>query len=76
MSDGTTIVLEMTPEEAMILSEMLATYSWVKGPYGETIRSMYFALDDVSSSFEHVERAVTVTEFGPLMFNKIWLDPH
>ena len=74
MSEEPTIIFELTPTEAMILSEMLGTYSWNKGPYGETVRAMYFSLDDVASSFEHVKLATTVTEFGALACNKIWLD--
>ena len=74
MSEEPTIVLELTPQEAMLLSEMCATYSWNKGPYGELIRSLYFTLDEVYSAFEHVKLATTVTEFGALACNKIWLD--
>ena len=74
MSEEPTIIFELTPQEAMILSEMLGTYCWTKGPYGETIRSMYFALEEVSPSFEHIKIANTVTEFGALACNKIWLD--
>ena len=74
MSEEPTIIFELTPQEAMLLSEMLATYSWNKGPYGELIRSMYFTLDEVYSSFEHIKPATTVTEFGALACNKIWLD--
>lgn len=73
MSEDTTIVLELTPKEAMILSEMLGTYSWTKGPHGEAVRDMYIALDEVSSSFDKCPRAITVTEFGILGYNAIWL---
>lgn len=74
MKKEETIFLELTPKETMILSEMLGTYCWTKGPYGDDVRNIYLALDEVYHAFEHVELAMTVTQFGPVNCQTIWLD--
>ena len=76
MSEEPTIIFELTPQEAAILSEMLGTYCWTKGPYGQKVREMYLALDEVYPSFQHVKGASTVTEFGLLSCDAIWLDDY
>lgn len=76
MSEEPTIIFELTPKEAAILSEMLGAYSWNKGPYGQLVCEMYWALNDVCQAFEHIDSPDTVTEFGLLGDDSIWLDDY
>ena len=75
MTDETTIVFELTPTEAAILSEMLSVYSWSKGPYGEKVRAMYYELENCSSAYDHIRPPpITVSEVGTLEPGAIWLE--
>ena len=75
MTEETTIVFELTPKEAAILSEMLSVYAWDKGPYGETVRAMYYALDEAYPAFIHIKPAPsTVSCVGLLNAADIWLE--
>lgn len=73
MTDETTIILELTPEEASVIHEMALTYAWDQGKFGPTVRNIYYALDSVYPEFSHVDTE-TLCQFSVLAPGVIWMD--
>ena len=49
MTEETTIILELTPREAAAILGLTSYVSWYRGHYGEEVRNICRALEDVVS---------------------------